>query len=198
MRLLFLDTETTGLPKYKRINALEKQGNWPDIVSIAWSVYHDQTHISSKYFVLKPHAPIPADSTRIHGITTEYATEHGHDMRTVLENLAADLKETDCAIAHNMEFDKNVIFNAYRWSLNMNPWLIWPREELCTMNLSTNELKLPSKFADSKSFKPPTLSELYRATFNKDPPTGLHNSMKDVEVLSEIYLKRWLATTFLP
>ena len=50
-RFLFLDTETTGLPKYKRINALEKQGNWPDIVSIAWSVYHNKSHIKSKYFL---------------------------------------------------------------------------------------------------------------------------------------------------
>jgi hypothetical protein len=74
----------------------------------------------------------------------------------------------------------------------VNPWPFWPAEEICTMKLAEPELKLPSKFADSRRFKSPTLGELYQATFSRMPPDGLHNSQQDVEVLIEIFKARWL------
>lgn len=93
-------------------------------------------------------------------------------------------------VAHNLEFDKNVVFNAYKWRLGMDPRRIWPKAEICTMRKSEAELKLPSSFPRPGRFKVPSLKELYIATFNTEPAEQ-HNSLKDVELLCEIYWSRW-------
>jgi DNA polymerase III epsilon subunit-like protein len=192
-QVLFLDTETTGLPKFKKVSAVNSPGNWPDIVSVAWAVYEkDGTHVCSRYSIIKPNGwLIPTESTKIHGITLQFAEENGRPLETVLKELESDLKTVDTVVAHNMEFDKNVIFNAYKWRLKLDPFHIWPDKEICTMMNGELELKIPNTYASShKLYKSPSLTELYVATFNKEP-TGQHNSQKDVEILCEIYWNRW-------
>lgn len=192
-QVLFLDTETTGLPKFKKVSAVNSPGNWPDIVSVAWAVYEkDGTHVYSRYSIIKPNGwLIPTESTKIHGITLQFAEENGRPLETVLKELESDLKTVDTVVAHNMEFDKNVIFNAYKWRLKLDPFHIWPDQEICTMMNGELELKIPNTYAPShKLYKSPSLTELYVATFNKEP-TGQHNSQKDVEILCEIYWNRW-------
>jgi DNA polymerase III epsilon subunit-like protein len=193
MRLVFLDTETTGLPKYRNASALQAPYNWPDIVSVAWIVYDKGQLISSSYALIKPQGwVIGPESTKIHGITQAYANEHGSNMGFILNNLANDLKEANVVIGHNLEFDRNVLFNAYKWQLNLNPLHFWPAREICTMLKATDELKIPSKFPTTyRPYKPPSLLELYEATFPGRTIEGQHNAEKDVEVLTEIYWKRW-------
>lgn len=188
-RIIFVDTETTGLPKFANISAIDKQDNWPDIVSIAWIIYENGILISSKYSVIKPQWPIPEDSIKIHKITEQYAHQNGHKLYDVLNDLANDLIITDRVVAHNIEFDKNVLFNAYRWRLDINPWHFWPKDETCTMEKARGELKLPSKYSTSR-YKSPSLTELYRHTFKKEP-VDMHNSKNDVAALADIYWARW-------
>jgi DNA polymerase III epsilon subunit-like protein len=189
MRLLFLDTETTGLPK-KRSSALEQRGVWPDIVSIAWAVYENGVLCKKEYSVVQPDGwIIPADSIRIHGITMELA-QKGRPLAEIFRVLTEDLATVDTVVAHNLEFDKNVVFNAYKWRLGLDPRSLWPASEICTMQKSKVELKLPSAYAHTGQFKPPSLKELYIATFNTEPAEQ-HNSLKDVELLCEIYWARW-------
>lgn len=194
MRLLFLDTETTGIPKNRNSNGLEKKDNWPDIVSVAWVICDNGNFQHTKYFVIKPDGwDIPQESINIHKITYDYATQNGRDLEEVMAELSKDLASCDTFIAHNVEFDKNVIFNAYKWRLNTNPWPFWPKGEFCTMNASENELKIPSKYPKpTRMYKSPNMAELYTATFHKDPPGDLHNSKRDIETLCEIYAARWL------
>lgn len=190
----FVDTETTGLPKRRNSNALETPDNWPNIVSVAWAVYTSNgTLVKSSYSLVKPEGwVIEPDSIRIHGITEEIANAEGHPLRDVLFELKADLEKSEVVVAHNMEFDKNVLFHSYKWHLNQNPWHLWPGLEICTMNKGEPEVKLPSRYpTTNRPYKPPTLTELYKATFPDREPVGQHNSKKDVEMLCEIYWARW-------
>ena len=190
MNIVFLDTETTGLPRFREISAESMANNWPDIVSLAWSVYtKGGVLLKSKYSIIRPDGwTIPADSTKIHGITNEQAYTEGKDLGQVMDEFTMDLQTCDTVVAHNMEFDKNVLFNAYKWRLKTTP--SWPRE-ICTMLKSEPELKLPRKYPSAyRPYKSPSLTELYKATFGKEP-TGQHNSQKDVEILCEVYWKRW-------
>ena len=191
-RVLVFDTETTGLPK-DRVNALLRAGNWPDIVSIAWTIHDGGSRVDSKYSIIIPESwKIPAESIKFHGITQEVATVTGSPLSKILQKFAADLKTVDTVVAHNLEFDRNVLFNAYKWRLGIDPLSLWPKNEFCTMNASEHELRIPLQRPHyNKKYKSPGLDELYRATFGVPPIANAHNSLRDVEVLSQIITKRW-------
>lgn len=193
-RLLFVDTETTGLPRNRYSNAMQGAENWPDIVSIAWKVYDGPNFVRAENHLIKPMDwTISEGSTKIHGITNEHAQAKGENLHAVMLLLKKDLESSDSVVAHNLEFDKNVIFNAYKWRLDLNPWLFWPRDEICTMNRAEPELKIPNKYPkEYRPYKSPSLAELYQATFQDTLPVGLqHSADFDVGVLSDIYWKRW-------
>jgi len=179
---MFFDTETTGLPRC-RDQAYKAPGNWPHIVSIAWIILDSELHIQKReYYIIKPQWEIPQESIRIHGITHEHAMKEGSDLREVLDKFWSDLG-TKPLIAHNLDFDLNVLINAELWDLRRE----YPpvKKTYCTMELTRNILKLPSP--SFKGYKFPKLSELYEFIFKKKPE-GLHNSLKDTELLVEIYL----------
>jgi len=172
---MFFDTETTGLPKC-RDQAYKAPGNWPHIVSIAWIIPGQK----KEYFLIKPQWEIPQESTKIHGITYEHAMKEGHDLKEVLDKFWSDLGHKPL-IAHNVEFDTNVLVNAEMWDLRRPYPSI--KKTYCTMELTRNILKLPGY----KGYKSPKLSELYEFIFKKKPE-GIHNSLKDTEILVEIYM----------
>ena len=184
MKVLLFDTETTGLPKTKA-SAKEGPNNWPHIVSISWAILDADTNVVEKTrsYIIKPNKwTIPESSTRIHGITTEHASEHGWPLKEVMDEFRDE--PCDVMIAHNMSFDYNVIMNAILWDLREtreHPC----RVRHCTMQLSRNLCKLPSEY--SNGYKNPKLSELYRFVLKEDPTaTSLHNSDYDTEILTKI------------
>ena len=88
----------------------------------------------------------------------------------------------DGIVAHNINFDINVLINAIRWDLNMKA-PICPRM-FCTMKLSKDLCKLKGTFG---RFKYPKLKELYFHAFGKMPnESQLHGSMYDVLILTKI------------
>lgn len=178
--MLLFDTETTGLPRC-RDQAYKGPGNWPHIVSIAWIIIDSKLNILKKeYFIIKPQWDIPLESIRIHGISYNRAMKEGSDLKEVLDKFWEDLGDKPL-IAHNIEFDSNVLVNAEMWDLKRKfPQL---RKLYCTMDLSRNMLKLPGNYG----YKNPKLSELYEYVLKKKPlKEELHNSLKDTEFLYEI------------
>lgn len=71
---LFFDTETTGLPKNWKASVTDVN-NWPRLVQLAYLFYDKNgAKISGGDYIIKPVGfTIPADASRIHGITTERA-----------------------------------------------------------------------------------------------------------------------------
>lgn len=186
MRLLLFDTETTGLPKSRRI-AKQGPNNWPHLVSIAWIVLDDDRVVEEKYRIVKPKRwIIPEDSTKIHGITQEKAMSEGIPLETVIQEFL-EIK-ADCLVAHNLEFDLNVLENAILWDLQMNPPTYSFKMYYCTMESCRNYCRLPSKF-NPNSYKCPKLSELYTKVTNQLPSQNqLHNSLYDTILLKEIVI----------
>ena len=184
MKYLFFDTETTGLPK-NRDAAIRGPDNWPHIVSISWQVYENTTHIRSESFIVKPIKwYIPEDSIKIHGITNQKALIEGLDLNDVMIKFMSE--KPDYLIAHNIDFDYNVIVNALLWDLKM-PYPRFPKL-FCTMKESRNIMKIP--FGNGRpGYKPPKLSELYEFIFKKKPEMNqLHGSLYDAQILAEIVM----------
>ena len=191
---LFFDTETTGLPKYRRASALQQEGNWPDLVSISWSLYEGDTCVKRSSHVIQPAGwTIPEDSVRCHGITQEMAEANGRPLSDVLNEIREDIVRSDNIVAHNMEFDKNVLFNAFAWRTGKDPRKFWkPTMEFCSLQKAKDELKIPGKYPTSKDpYKMPGLDELFVATFNEPAPADAHNAERDVRVLEKIVFARW-------
>jgi DNA polymerase III epsilon subunit-like protein len=193
MSTLFFDTETTGLPNDRKIHALLKENNWPQLVSLSWSVWNNGECVKRVSHIIRPKGwTIPARATAIHGITQEDAEKNGTDLAEALMEFRSDLIESDRVVAHNMNFDRNVIFNAVAWHLRKDPRKFWPADEFCSQTVAKDELKLPWAYAKPNDlYKMPGLDELYTATFNEPAPPKAHSSARDVEVLEKIYWARW-------
>lgn len=184
MKLLIFDTETTGLP-LKKLPAEKEPDNWPHIVSISWVILDSFTNeiLSQQNFIIKPsNWRVPMESTAIHGISHDMAERTGNDLSYVISKFLAE--EYDILVAHNIEFDMNVLVNAIKWDLQLSLPL-FPKQ-ICTMKLSKNMCKLQGKYG----FKYPKLKELYFHAFQILPfEARLHNSMYDVLVLTELVQK---------
>jgi DNA polymerase III epsilon subunit-like protein len=185
MKFLFFDTETTGLPK-KRIDALVEPGNYPDIVSIAWIVVTDAgVVVRSNYHVISPDGwTIPEDSIRIHKITNEIARQ-GIPLQKAMTLFLEDVSECEVVVAHNLDFDRNVVNNALHWRLKMNVLSPSTQQFYCTMQEGAKLMKVPS--SHPKFYRPPKLSVLYTFLFNEEPSEVLHNALGDTMICMKVY-----------
>jgi DNA polymerase III epsilon subunit-like protein len=101
--VLVLDTETTGLgPTARLVELAVAKVQLPGGEILAeWSTLVD------------PGIPIPADATRIHGITNEMVRGQP-GARPVLRRLAGILQRTPRLVAHNAAYDVGVLRNEAR------------------------------------------------------------------------------------
>ena len=186
MKLLIFDTETTGLPKSRQPAHLGAN-NWPHIVSISWVILDTDNNevLSHGSYIVKPESwTIPDESISIHGITNLHAMLHGRPISNVLGEFMA--LEYDAVLCHNLEFDENVLVNAVLWDCYV-PFYGFQCPKFCSMKLTKNLCKLPSKFPNS--YKAPKLKELYNHVFGGYPDESqLHGSMYDTKILCDIII----------
>jgi DNA polymerase III subunit epsilon len=183
--LLFVDTETTGLPKYSAINDMEK---WPRVVQLAWSLYdHDGIRESVNSFIIYPtDFVIPQDSARIHGITTERAKKEGVSLHKVLPQFNTDVEKATTIIAHNAEFDLPIVNTEFmRCRLETN---LLKKQKFCTMKtpIIISYCKLPKP--SGMGYKWPALHELHLQLFETEF-TDSHNASADVEACAKCYFE---------
>lgn len=105
MKVLFIDTETSGLPKNPKLSSKVLE-NWPRVLQVAWKINTDED-ITNIY--ISPDFDTPFKGVEIHKITREYATEHGRPIVDVLHELNRVLESVDAVCAHNIEFDVMVL-----------------------------------------------------------------------------------------
>lgn len=188
MKFLFFDTETTGLPRDRRISAEKQKDNWPDMVSISWIIVEDETMISCESYIVRPDEwNIPQESTDIHGISHAFAKRNGHSITEVVERFAYDVEKCDYIIAHNLEFDKNVVDNACQWRILEGPDRINWRKKICTAEYGKEITRIIAQNGRGRFFRYPKLSELYQFVMKKQPSLTLHNSLNDTMLLAELF-----------
>lgn len=192
MKYLVFDTETTGLPKTRN-----KIGNWwdtyPNIVQLSWILY-DTEKKSLKTFgndiiKLGKGIIIPEESIAVHKITNNVMLKLGINIIDSINNFIKAYKECDLLIAHNLEFDKNMLISEMIRN-NIEPvFNIYNKEEYCTMKENIDFCKLERVGRYGRTYnKYPKLEELHDKLFNNETPKDLHNAINDVLVCLRCFI----------
>jgi DNA polymerase III subunit epsilon len=160
--ILFFDTETAGLPKNWKAPHTDT-ANWPRMVQLAWLVYTlDGKQVTGGNYIIRPEGfTIPIEASNIHRITTQRGLSEGVALQEVMSQFALALSTCTHVVAHNINFDKNIV-GAEFIRANINHPL-FERNHICTMQATTNFCALPGNWG----YKWPTLSELYHKLFNE-------------------------------
>ena len=184
---LVFDTETTGLPPYKKLERGKMVAtpekylkHWDEcrMVEIAWLLYDNETLVKKESYVIQPdNYTVPESASRIHGITTEVAARDGRPIHEILPLFLQDLSLTETIVAHNMEFDYNVLLS-----------------ELLRAGLDTTSLTSKNKICTMKDFldnpvtdRWPRLTHLYKKHTGKEFNQE-HRALGDATACAEIYL----------
>ena len=194
-RILFLDTETDGLPLEYAGNGQNYPDEWPHIVQIAWLLTDDEGHtLTCDSRILKPEGfTIPDEAAAIHGITTERALQEGQPRKKVMHKVQDLLGRAYFIVAHNLVFDANVVAaEMARCGIHTN---ILYYEAFCTMVGTAELCKLP--FPDgttwNSQYKWPKLAELHEFLFGESF-AGAHDALADVKATArcfwELYKRR--------
>lgn len=194
-KYLVFDTETTGLPINYRARTDDFQ-NWPYVLQIAWILFDDERKlIDSGNFYLNQNVKIPADATRIHGITTEVMLEKGIEPSNVYANFKEAIDNTEYLIAHNIDFDVPIV--NCEFLRNGVPWKFPKNRMLCTMKTATSFCKIPPY--RNGEYKWPKLTELYQKCFfpghsitifpDSASTSNLHSANIDAAITAQCFFK---------
>ena len=171
--LLFVDTETSGLPVDWE-QPYHAVGNWPYIVQLAWIIYTREGKEVKRenYFIKANDYSISHVSREIHGISEAFLEEHGRERKEVMQCIYNDLLHyKPLVVGHFMQLDYHMLgLGFYRAGLE-NPLKELPT--FCTMVLTKNFWQLPGH-------KYLRLNELYYRLFTKTMPRQ-HDAMEDAE-----------------
>ena len=203
MTLLFLDTETSGLPDFKLPPDHPSQ---PHIVSLAaWlGEWNDETqsvtHTASLNSTIKPEGwHIEPEAQRIHGITEDYALAFGEELPIVLNRFLTLCTHASkdappgasLLIAHNTQFDHRMILRDCAFAeIDFTP--VGYLRPFCTMRALTPRMKLPHKPGGrTGNYKWPKLDEAYGFMFSGATVPGeranRHDAMEDLLACKDIF-----------
>lgn len=200
MRVLVFDTETTGLPPSRYPPSESTISKWPYVVQLSFVIYdtsNKKTLCEHDYIISLPKGvEIPEKAKEIHGISSSISKNRGYSMASILEIFTLCVNQCQCVVAHNIDFDLNMIDVECKRHNQANPF---SSEKIyyCTMNKTTKlcnilrEYRNPGPNGDVRLetfVKKPTLTELHYHLF-QSKPTGVHNSMIDVRVCLRCFLK---------
>lgn len=183
---LIFDTETTGLPK--RWDApVTDSDNWPRCIQIAWQLHDDMGRlIKNEDYLVKPEGfNIPYDAERVHGISTDLATQQGISLAEMLEKFNIALSETKFVVGQNLNFDINIMGAEFHRLGIQNNLLNLPVLDTCT-EVTASLLQIPG--GRGGKFKLPTLTELHQYLFNQ-PFAEAHNATADVEATTRCFFE---------
>lgn len=131
--ILFVDTETTGLPAHWD-RPYTEPGQWPHVAQVAWQVYTTQGQLvhADEGYLRVPAGTMPMAAIGIHGLTEFFLQTHGREPQAVLERLHHDLLHYQPqVVGHFLQLDFHVLGAAFHRVGLSNPLPALP--QFCTM-----------------------------------------------------------------
>ncbi|UTU07864.1 DNA polymerase III alpha subunit [Caulobacter phage C1] len=179
--ILFFDTETTGLWNKGLPMGSEEQ---PKIVQIA-AILTDENgeeKMQMNFIVRQDH--VPQRASDVHGITTEVSQALGLNEGIVMSAFEELLTLADTVVAHNGEYDQQVIQNAYTLLDGKLSNHFADKKAFCTMKASTAICKIKGP----RGYKWPKLIEAHEILLG-EKFDGAHDALADVRACKRVYFK---------
>ena len=179
---LFIDTETSGFYNNKEPPDHPSQ---PHLVQFA-AILDDENQKIKAVINCRVNSgveEIAQGAQDVHGISVSEAKAFGLPVMVVCSIFANLRKMTSRVVAHNIEFDMNIM--AAQFARIEKPFNI-SEGVFCTMRASSFVLKLPGKFGD---YKWPKLSEAYNSLVDDKGFEGAHDAFADVKACRRVYYK---------
>jgi hypothetical protein len=137
-RVLCFDTETTGLlPRHKPGTPFPEDAAYPHITQLSWIVYNVATgeveEVVDQYIRIPDHVEISPESTKVSGITREILVEKGVELAPLLIKFYTAYMRCDTIVAHNMNFDKDVVRQEMRRNKDAIHAIVKDRSRVNTM-----------------------------------------------------------------
>ena len=180
--VLFFDTETTGIP--------DRAAKWdtdfmeyPHVVQMAW--IHGckvESHI------IRPDGwEIPQETVDVHGITTEYALEHGEPFAVVVDMFIQDCHDAGLICGHNIHFDTGIVKANILRELGREYYDANDVETALYKGKRIDTMRPTMKWVDARMangrLKFPNLSELYSRCFPGETFPA-HDALNDCEAVA--------------
>lgn len=171
MIVAVFDTETTGLP----FHAEAKDDVQPRIIEfggVLWDVRRDEI-IDELELLVNPGQPLEAIITKITGLTDDDLKDAPR-FPDVEPRLRSFFARAEGVVAHNLPFDRTLMFmELLRMGIPPSAW-VWPKRELCTVQ----------EHAEAWGRRPKLL-ELYEH-YTGNPLAQKHRALDDVKALLDV------------
>lgn len=201
MKLMGIDTETSGLPDWKEPSESPQQ---PHICELAAIIYDDNgAELERFHAFVKPDGwDIDPEAQKAHGLSVEKLMDIGRDEASVVRDYLEFQQRADIRFGHNESFDARIIRCGIKRFAEKPGHHYASEQELrdamadeyrsrlsmCTMRLATDIVKLPPTPAMGKRFKykNPTLGEAFSYFFGQQME-GAHGAVADTENCARVF-----------
>ena len=196
MKILFLDTETTGLPS--RYAPPEDQGQ-PWCVQVAWLMQDtrrpelDGRHFGSLIIQPPGKVRVSPQAADVHRLTDDVIADLGIPAANAFRMLGPLVESADLLVAHNEEFDRaRLIGDFVRLGSTVYGSKCDEVERwFCTMRAATPIVNLPPtdrmRAAGFDKPKPPKLEEAIAHFWPGETIAGAHDAMVDLRACQRLF-----------
>ena len=183
MKALLFDTETTGMVVRGKPAQDPAQ---PDLLQLGMLLVETEDWTPrarhSMLVKLPEGARIEEGAKQAHGISEEDCALYGVPLMVAVSLFNQLCLQADMVVAHNLAFDRSIMQTALH-RLGGKPDRMKGIRAVCTMEESTELLKLPGRF---DSYKWTSLAEAY-TFFTQRELVGAHDALVDTEACLAVF-----------
>ena len=156
---------------------------YPEIIQISWVLTNRECVVLKKNsFIIDTPFLKTNNSSEFVNINFDVARKVNFSLTHALKKLTEDIKICDYVVAHNIEFDIEILGHYFVKTYGANPFS--KKKMICTMKSTVNFCKIPNNYG----YKYPKLSELYFSLFGYQVKNS-HNAEVDVLHTLECFKK---------
>ena len=181
--VLFVDTETSGLPTDWR-RPYAEPGAWPHVAQIAWLLYNPAGELvkTENHYVRPSDYDLTPASMQVHGLTLAFLHEKGEPRRQVMQRLHDDLvRYRPLVVGHFLVLDFHMMGVSFHRSGLPNPLVDLGLSTFCTMRLT-------ERFMQPMRQQYLRLAELYQRQFGR-PMLRQHDALADAEATAQCFFE---------